>query len=463
MARKNKSKAGKSKEQKVPAVVKRLEKQGKVTTRVRQVIPALSGLAGSFLGGPAGGAVGLAAGKLISAITGFGDYKIQSNSISMGNSVPSFRTGGDGVPVTHREFIMDVVGSTGFTLSSFPINPGMSNTFPWLSLMGNHFEEYDMSGLVYEYRPSSGSAVSSASSALGVVVLATDYDAANPPFGNKQQMESYEFSTSTVPFNGCLHPVECMRGRNVLDNLYLRSGSPPSGTDIRMYDMGNFQIATQGMQSSYVVGELWVSYDVIFRKPRIPGSMSAPLGAFAHVVSDPISSAGGPSTFFGTGGAVLTAESTMDSTDISSSGTGAIVIKKPGIYTLATCYDGSTSSSVFTLTTGSNISNAPSNLNRGSPASNYSLQATLFGMDTRYLTVAAAGTGAGNTVSFVQNPVSGLTGDNDVLITRISNSTSASLTTTTSSTTFSSRVKDNYECKTPFVARDVSCEVIVIP
>jgi hypothetical protein len=229
---------------------------------------------GNLLGGPAGGLTGLAAGKLISRITGFGDYKVQRNSISNGNSIPTFSNGGKGMRCMHREFLSDVVGSVGFTNTTYNINPGLVRTFPWLSLIAADFEEYDLEGLVFEYRPTSGTAVSATSSALGVVILATDYDAIDPAFTTKQQMESYEYANSTVPFSGCIHPVECLKKLNVLGSQYVRTGAVPTDADIRLYDLGLFQIATAGMQSVYTVGELWVSYDAVFRKPRLPPTIS---------------------------------------------------------------------------------------------------------------------------------------------------------------------------------------------
>jgi len=166
----------------------------------------LGGLAGSYLGGPAGGALGMQAGRLISQITGYGDYKVSQNTISNGNSVPTFRQGGDGMRVAHREFLSDVTGSIAFTLNSYAIQPGLNVTFPWLSAIAAQFEEYRMDGLCFEFRPSSGSAVSSMSSALGVVIMATNYHVLDATFATKQAMESYEYSTSTVPFMGLFIP-----------------------------------------------------------------------------------------------------------------------------------------------------------------------------------------------------------------------------------------------------------------
>jgi len=108
----------------------------------------LGGLAGSYLGGPAGGALGMQAGKLISQITGYGDYKVSQNTVSNGNSIPTFRQGGDGMRVAHREFLSDVTGSVAFTLNSYAIQPGLNVTFPWLSAIAVQFEEYRIDGLM---------------------------------------------------------------------------------------------------------------------------------------------------------------------------------------------------------------------------------------------------------------------------------------------------------------------------
>lgn len=251
------------------------------------LLSSIGGIAGGFLGGPVGAAIGSKAGDLLSTITGFGDYQVNENTLANGNSIPSFRMVSDGVEIAHREYIADVNGSTAFNLNELPINPGISTTFPWLSQIAENFENYEMLGLVFEYRPASGTAVSSASAALGVVVYATDYNVLSPNFINKQQMESYEFSCSTVPNMGMLHPVECKPASNVLETLYVRNGAIIAGADQRMYDMGSFQYATQGMQSSYLCGELWVSYHIKLKKPRLAVDGNA---EWAHLTELPAAS-----------------------------------------------------------------------------------------------------------------------------------------------------------------------------
>jgi len=223
--------------------------------------------------------------KAFRSLTGSGDYKVASNSL-LGNQPAMFSPTKNGVRITHREFLGDITGSTGFSISSaYPLNAAYSTTFPWLSNVASEFEEYEFLGLVFEFRSSSGSAISSSSSALGTVIMATDYDATNPAFVNKQAMESYQYCVSGVPFNNLLHPVECKRYQNVLGRLYTREVTESTtGNDLRFTDMGNFFIATSGMQSAYTIGELWVSYDVRLYKPRLTSVSGVPTVQYFHAV-----------------------------------------------------------------------------------------------------------------------------------------------------------------------------------
>jgi hypothetical protein len=190
------------------------------------------------------------------------------------------------VIIAHREYVGDITGTTSFNLAAYAINPGLSVPFPWLSQVAANFEQYEMLGLVYEFRTLSGTAVGSTNTMLGAVVMATDYDVNNPLFTSKQQMDSYEFSCSDVPYNSFMHPIECAPRDKTIGLQYVRSGPVPAGSDQRFYDLGNFQIATQGMQSgASTVGELWVSYHVRLCKPRIPPAGS--VMQYAHLYATP--------------------------------------------------------------------------------------------------------------------------------------------------------------------------------
>lgn len=206
-----------------------------------------------------------------SSIRGFGAYS-GIRGLRQGTSPPSVRNSPYGTIVRHREYIGDVPSSAAFVIAALSINPGLPGTFPWLSQVAENFEEWVPRGIIFEYKTMSSNAVVStnANAALGTVIMATEYNVANPVFGNKQQMENYEWATSADPSRTQIHPVECSKSQNPLGTFFVRTTANPAGTDLRFYDLGLFQIASQGMQSNQtLIGELWVSYEIELRKPRI--------------------------------------------------------------------------------------------------------------------------------------------------------------------------------------------------
>lgn len=250
-------------------------------------------------GASAGAAIGSKIGSYahyIGKIFGSGDYVTASqgvvgNSLMNAGQIPSF-AGKNEVRIRHREYLGDIVSSAtagAFQLQSFPINPGVGATFPWLSqVCGATFQQYRLNGMVYEYRSMSANALNSTNTALGSVVMATDYDSKDAAFTSKQQMENTEFGVSCKPSMSMIHAIECKRSQTPVSELYIRAFSVPSGADPRLYDLGNFQVATVGMQGTSVnCGELWCSYDVTLLKTiEQPPAFMSPYAKYDLVVAD---------------------------------------------------------------------------------------------------------------------------------------------------------------------------------
>jgi len=144
----------------------------------------------------------------------------------------------------------------------------MPQTFPWLSAVASAYEQYSFKGLVFEFKSTSANSLNSTNTALGTVIMATEYDSKKPPFSSKLQMENYEFATSCKPADSCLHPVECNPAESTLTCLYTRQPTT-AGSDVRFTDLGQFYLATVGMQAAAVIGELWCTYEIELLKPRI--------------------------------------------------------------------------------------------------------------------------------------------------------------------------------------------------
>lgn len=233
---------------------------------------------GSMLGGLLGSpAIGRMAGNALSNIVGLGDYEVHKNVFLEGR-LPQMMNmpQGGGTVIRFQEYLSDVYTNpdiadpAGFNIQSFLINPANSNTFPWLNQIAANYEQYFIEGLIFEFRSTSADALNSTNTALGSVMMATQYDVADPVFRSKAEMLNYEFSNSTKPSDNCVHMIECAPNQSVLSGLYTLDGAAPSGTDSRLYHLGRFSIATVGFQAANVnIGELHITYQVRLLKPKL--------------------------------------------------------------------------------------------------------------------------------------------------------------------------------------------------
>lgn len=216
---------------------------------------------------------------------GRGSYRVSKSSLNLSGDPPQFTKSKNGVRIAHREFLFDVVSSTTAsafnTYNQLSINPGVSNTFPWLSNIAASFQQYKIHGCVFEFITSSGN-YSTTGAALGEVMMATQYNANNTQFSTKSQMLNTEYSSVTVPSSNCMHMIECDPKQTSIELLYIRTGtsqSPVPNQDYRLYDLGDFTIATQGVPTAkQTVGSLYITYDVELFKPISDIATIAPSG-----------------------------------------------------------------------------------------------------------------------------------------------------------------------------------------
>jgi hypothetical protein len=243
--------------------------------------------------------LGKGIGGIVGRVLGSGDYvtnfeDVNKNSL-LTSKVPGF--GMEDPMVTHREYIGDVYSSSSvgaFSVQNYPINPANPVLFPWLSQIAVNYEEYTIEGMVFEFKTTSGATTSSTNTALGTVIMATEYDPTKPAFTNKQAMENYFFSQSTVPSQSAMHAVECKPGSASIRTLYTLGGSV---SDVRFTNYANFQLATVGFPGASVnCGELWVSYKIRLSKPRLAsaGSLAGRMSRFSAATVS------GTSNIFGT-------------------------------------------------------------------------------------------------------------------------------------------------------------------
>lgn len=264
---------------------KRLERKVDHINSIVDKGPASAGQSiGRGLGSLLGNAdLGGAAGDALSKWFGFGDYELKSNSLikasTSGSMIPVFsKDGRRGIRVCEREYLGDVLSSAtpnSFQNSSYRLNPADPRTFPWLSAIANQFEEYELNGLIFEYKTTSAM-YNGTTQALGTVTMMTDYDPLDPAPTDLVTMQNADYSCSTVSSNNLQHGVECEPSERTVKLMYTEIVRP-ADSEVRWCDVGNFNIATSGVSAASVnLGQLWVSYDISFYKKQLsPGLGSA--------------------------------------------------------------------------------------------------------------------------------------------------------------------------------------------
>lgn len=228
-----------------------------------------------------------AARSAIKTVTGYGAYHGVGYGGMTGTQAPNIRNGsldGGTIIISHKEFLGNVVTSDTpgvFQVSTYRINPGDEETFPWLSQLARNFQQYRLRGLCFHFKSMSGDAITGTNTALGSVIMSTNYDATQPNPTTKTELENLEFAQSIKPSKNLTHFIECAKSQSPMSQLYINENPANQEGDVRFYDFGKFHLATDGMQGTKVViGELWVSYEIALYKPQLWDALGRDVGFF---------------------------------------------------------------------------------------------------------------------------------------------------------------------------------------
>jgi len=342
----------------------------------------------------------LTGGNAVSSMFGFpkifgsGSYAMQNSCWNAQQQVPIMHSSSESINFKHREYIGDItMNGASFNTVVFNINPGLATTFPFLASVASNFQEYRFKGLVFEYKTTSATAITSGTNtALGSVMLAVQYRSDATPFVNKTQLLNEMWSVDAVPSSNAILPVECSPQETVLSHQYVRSGGIGTG-DIKMFDLGLLTVATYGGQSGQnnVVGELWASYDVDLLKPQI--------GDLANDSEQPFFAGDSTTSANATPflGVVPYATNTLTSVSVTSgNGITFTNLTSPGIYSIFMSWASDSSTTItqptFTFIGGVRAANYPGNYNSvlGAPTNGAATYSLFMQM---YVYVSSAGGG----------------------------------------------------------------------
>jgi len=293
-------------------------------------------------------------------MSGLGAYNISniSHNVLIKPEVPEIRNSlyaEGGTIVRHREYLGPVISSgtaNTFKIQSYPLNPAQITSFPWLFQIASAYEEYRPNGLMYEFRSTASDAIASSTNlALGQLMMCTQYDPTDPIFTTDIEMLNYSWAQSGKVSDNVQHFVECDPKQSPLSHLYTRQGGVSSASDIRFSDFGVFSIATNGLQGTNVqIGQLWVTYEFIFYKPKL-GDASAEAGGWFHYAN---ASANTPITAtnpFGTnlGSGIQDRENNLGVVLATVSNAGLVEIPKTSAktaYQITVCWVGAQTASI---------------------------------------------------------------------------------------------------------------------
>lgn len=173
---------------------------------------------------------------------------------------------GDGAILSNIEFVQDIQPSTTFVATSLEVNPGNPSVFTWLATQAINWEKYQFEELEFIYKPYVSEFNDNAG---GVVILQFDYDAGDATPTNFQQMFASRPNVSDIACREIhlrLDPKEMHRGLA----KYVRPGPLPPRQDIKTFDVGRLNIATQGQaNTTSAIGQLHVKYRVQLRVPQL--------------------------------------------------------------------------------------------------------------------------------------------------------------------------------------------------
>lgn len=169
------------------------------------------------------------------------------------------------IRIRETERIGTVLGSPSFAVvGNYPLNPGLSGSFPWLSATAAQYEKYKVHKITYRYKNLKGTASD------GNILMAFDFDSLDSPPSSAVQMTQYTRCTDGSPwriFEMSIVPTGT--------ELFTRS-SIPSGADLKTYDLGRLFVAAEGCVDDSAHGYLEVEYDIELMKKQSPLAGSSP-------------------------------------------------------------------------------------------------------------------------------------------------------------------------------------------
>jgi len=230
----------------------------------------------------------------VSKMFGLGDYSDHKssrnlpkyNSMMMGSQIPEMV--GDGKRDSifrHRECIGTVTSSQGFQTVPFFFNPGLPQSFPWLSTVASAYSQYKVLGAIVEYEHTIDNLTTN--DASGDVVLSPRYNLSDAAPVNIIEAINTEGSVPGNPTENLLLGVECDPSLHQISMLNLRAGAVPTGEIEQLCDHCIIDVSNYGQADANAqIGRVFVTYEVqMYNKIAVDSLNGETLSDHFHLVN----------------------------------------------------------------------------------------------------------------------------------------------------------------------------------
>jgi hypothetical protein len=239
-------------------------------------------------------ALGMGVGLLRKA-TGVGSYSTASSNhivnagkgTGMNDSLPvrvqqPSETGA--MIVSHTEFVSNVYApsTNQFSKQVYDINPGLENTFKWLSSIAGQYKEYELTQCIFSFK-STVSDMQTTNGVLGKVMMGSEYNVGDKTavYDTAQELMADIGSVSNKITNGLVFGIECdpdkiKAGGSKKCIKYVRTRGLRQHQNVEDFDWARLTIATSDVPDvlfDQCIGELHVTYTVKLTRPTIKGLM----------------------------------------------------------------------------------------------------------------------------------------------------------------------------------------------
>jgi hypothetical protein len=196
----------------------------------------------------------------------------QEPTVSVGyntkNRAPRMKNRRGEIVVEHREWLATIPATSDFAGYNFTVNPGREDTFPWLSLVAQAYEKFDILDCALEYVPCSPTLLP------GYFSGYVEYDVNDePPSSNKEILNQYGAVNGPV---WAKHVLRVDSKKFASNKSYFISNGYQSYTkgEALFNDPCRLSIAIEGAANEGTSGNIFVVYKIRLMVPTVDNKLS---------------------------------------------------------------------------------------------------------------------------------------------------------------------------------------------